>query len=234
MRCVHCLKEISDFTWDHILPKGWYPNTTPQNIEKWKVPSCKKCNNEYSKIEDELLIKFGLCIDPHNPRAAGITHKALRALKPIYAKNPKDAKLREDKLKKIFGEAKYGKDVPEKGIYPNFEFKGTNESDKVGLLIRKSYLKKFTEKIVKGIIYLEDKKYVEDPYYIQFYVHNRESIQYLLEKIHPGPWDLFARGPGMGVLRAVAVEDNMSGIYLIDIWGQLYLVAMVLNKRDIK
>lgn len=231
IRCVHCLKQITDFTWDHIFPKGWYPYTTPHNIEKWKVPSCNKCNNEYSRIEEELLIRFGLCINPDNPRGAGIADKALRALNPQYAKSPKDGKIRRNKFKKILSEARYGKDVPEKGIYPNFEFKGTDEKEKIGLLIRKSHLKKFTEKIVRGITYLQDKKYIDAPYYIQFYVHNRDSIRYLLEHIHPGPWELFVRGPGMAVLRAIAIDDNTSGIYLIDIWGQLYLVALVVNRE---
>lgn len=234
IRCVYCLKQITDFTWDHIFPKGWYPYTTPQNIEKWKVPSCSKCNNMYSRIEGELLIKFGLCIDPDNPRGAGIPHKALRALNPQYAKSRKDARIRRNKFKKILKEARYGKDVPEKGIYPNFEYKGADGKEKIGLSVKRSHLEKFTEKIVRGITYLQDKKYIDAPYSIEFYKYNKDRVGYLLEHIHPGPWELFARSPGMAVLRATAIEDNTCGIYLIDIWGQLYLVALVINREYVK
>lgn len=40
-RCVYCLKHFEELTSDHVLPRAWYPDNVPENIEKWQVPSCK-------------------------------------------------------------------------------------------------------------------------------------------------------------------------------------------------
>jgi hypothetical protein len=226
-RCVHCLEYKSELTWDHVPPESWYPNNTPNDLEKWKVPSCDKCNKLYGKIEEELLLKFGLCIDPRNPRSAGIPYKALRALKAEYGKNEKDVNARRMKKEKILKEAKYGDDIPKKGIYPGFEFKGNKNDEKIGVLIRKNHLEKIAEKIVRGIAYIVDGKYIEKPYHIDFFAHNPTVLKDFLANVHPGPWDVFERPPGFAVLRALAVEDMVSGIYLIDIWGQFYCSAFV-------
>jgi hypothetical protein len=43
-KCVHCLQDPVELTWDHVLPVSWYPTTTPPNLEKWQIPSCWPCN----------------------------------------------------------------------------------------------------------------------------------------------------------------------------------------------
>ncbi len=226
-RCVHCLQYCDELTWDHVPPESWYPVTTPTDTEKWRVPSCHECNKNYGKIEEELLLKFGLCIDPFNPRSAGIAHKALRALKANYGKNEKDARIREGKTNKILKESMYGDSIPIKSIYPGFEFKGGPDDEQIGVLINKNHLVKMAEKIVRGLVFIVDKKYIEPPYHIDFYFYNKESFEHLLTHIHPGPWDLFDRPPGFAVLRVIADEDLTTGIYLIDIWGQYYCKAIV-------
>lgn len=228
-RCVHCLQFNSELTWDHVFPEGWYPDTTPDDLEKWKVPSCLPCNKYFGKIEEELLIKLRLCIDPKNPRGAGIAFKAVRALKSDFGKNDKDANLRRKKLEKTLREAKFGKDIPSRGIYPGFEYKGENEEGKVGLLLEKEKMERFAGKVVRGIMYIGDNKYIEDPYHIDFYAYNYDALRDILENVYTGPWEVFERPPGLAVLRAIVEEDKMSGIYLIDIWGQFYCMAIVNN-----
>ena len=225
--CVHCRQYHNELTWDHVFPQSWYPDTTPNDLEKWKIPSCLQCNKEYGKIEEELLIRFGLCIDPKNPRGAGIAFKAVRALRSDFGKNEKDSMLRKLKKDKILREAKYGNDIPIKGIYPGFEYKGKKEDEKVGLLLEKKKLTKISEKIVRGMVYILDNKFIEAPYHISIYPHNKEVLREILENIYPGPWEVHERPPGLAVLRALVGEDKTSGIYLIDIWGQYYSVAIV-------
>ncbi len=77
-RCVHCPSDSE--TMDHVFPRSWYPDTTPDDVQRWTVPSCFKCNNELSRIERNLLISLGLCLDPHLPGASGIGERALRSL----------------------------------------------------------------------------------------------------------------------------------------------------------
>jgi hypothetical protein len=65
------------------MPKRWttcFQVTTPENVQRWTVPSCWQCNNDLSKIEKRLLVGLGLCLDPHLEGASGIGKLALRSL----------------------------------------------------------------------------------------------------------------------------------------------------------
>lgn len=104
-RCVHCLKEVEERNSDHVFPESWYPDSTPPNLERWHVPSCIPCNADYGKLEQELLIKVGLCLDPHDAASASIVQKALRSLKPAAARNTRDAQHRLGRGKRILAQA---------------------------------------------------------------------------------------------------------------------------------
>jgi hypothetical protein len=81
-KCVHCLKDGVDLTSDHMFPKSWYPDTTPENLEQWQFPCCRGCNQRYSKIEDDLLNRFALVLDAKHPASQGLVDAALRAIDP--------------------------------------------------------------------------------------------------------------------------------------------------------
>jgi len=119
-RCVHCIRFFEKLSWDHVFPKSWYPDTTLPNLEKWKIPSCKPCNSEYGRLEDDLMIRIGLCLDPNDPKSLGIPQKAIRAISPQFAKDENDKLLRNAKRRQILGQASFSHDVPHHGIYPNF------------------------------------------------------------------------------------------------------------------
>jgi len=55
-RCVHCLEYFEELTSDHVLPKAWYPDDTPDNLEKWQVPAC----SEYSGTRAHLTLENNL------------------------------------------------------------------------------------------------------------------------------------------------------------------------------
>lgn len=50
--CVHCLMEVPARNWDHVIPRSWYPDATPEDLEKWKVPSCVECNANLAALEN--------------------------------------------------------------------------------------------------------------------------------------------------------------------------------------
>ncbi len=104
---------------------------------------------------------------------------------------------------------------------------GEKEDEKIGLPVENKKLTKMSEKIVRGMVYILDNKFIETPYHISIYPYNKEVLREILENIHPGPWEVYERPPGLAVLRALVAEDKTSGIYLIDIWGQYYSVAFV-------
>ena len=95
-RCVHCLKQFDTLTWDHVLPDSWYPDGV-YNFEKWEVPACERCNKELGKVEESLLTKLGLCLDPQELRSLGIPDRVLHSLNPLYGKNERDRTHRQKK-----------------------------------------------------------------------------------------------------------------------------------------
>jgi len=229
-KCVHCCKFNEILTWDHVFPKAWYPETTPPNLAKWKIPSCNPCNSEYGRIEDDLLIKFGPCLDPNDPRSLGIRQRATRALNAECGKDEKDKRAREAKRKQIIGESLYGTNIPQKGIYPNFGnvFNLPNE-DQIGIKIPQDSIKKLTQKIVKGITFIENARFIEPPYGIDVYVVEDKNATQIVNQIKTFG-KVYAREPGITVIRAVLPDDGMTSICLIEIWGRFKMYAHVGNE----
>jgi hypothetical protein len=92
-KCVHCLAEVAERDWDHVLPISWYPDTTPPDLEKWKIPSCLPCNHGYSKIEGDFRDRVGLCLDPDNPASKSIVEAAMRSIDAEKGRDPCDAAM---------------------------------------------------------------------------------------------------------------------------------------------
>ena len=162
-RCIHCLQFHDELTWDHVFPEAWYPDTTPENTEKWKVPSCGPCNNAHGKNEAELLVRFGLCVDPDQLSSVGIVDKALRALNPAAGKSEQDSRARASKHVRILKHAFSGPGIPRQSIYPGFGPQPElAEADQVAITISARGLKQLTEKVVRGLTYLEERKFIED------------------------------------------------------------------------
>ena len=219
-RCVHCLRQVDDLTWDHVFPEAWYPETTPQNLEKWKIPSCLDCNQLHAKSEGDLLIRFGLCVDPDDPRNAGIVEKALRATRADLGKNEKDASRREALRQKILGEVFEGDKIPYQAVYPGFGPQpGIHDQVRVAVPVSATSIRRLVEKIVRGITYIEDHKFVEKPFEVQQYVLTDEGagpLKAMLERFG----QVYERGPGLVVVRAVVPEDGITALYSIEIWGR--------------
>ena len=234
-RCVLCLKYFNNANSDdeqtdeHVFPKSWYPDTTPNNLEKWQIPSCQTCNNKYSKIEEDLLIRIGLCI-PHNKiETIGIPEKALRSINPTYAKNEKDRKLRAAKKKKILREIENMKKLPNSGFLPNFNRMPEGQFQ-LRLGIRADYLDKLAHKFIRGLTFKIDNLLIEDDYQINIGFLRDGDNDWFLEKINQFGKKYY-RGPGINVGRAVAHNDPIASMYIIEIWGKLNIYGVV-TKRD--
>jgi len=204
-KCIHCLKDSNNLTWDHVIPRGWYPDNTQNNVEKWSVPSCEPCNKEYGKIEEEMLTK---------------------AINQKHGKNDIDRKKRSDKRNKILKNLLHGNNIPKEGCYPGFEGTNANNSfNDIALLIDSDHLYKIAKKIVKGIIYINKNIFIQEPYSIKFEVFSEEDtveLHTLLDKhgtVHEIP-------PGVYIKKAIA-DDTMSSIFYIELWGKLKMYAFV-------
>ena len=226
-RCVHCLKEVEERNSDHVFPESWYPDSTPPDLEKWQIPSCIPCNSDYGKLEQDFLIKVGLCLDPYDAASASIVQKALRSLKPAAARNPRDAQHRLGRRKQILAQALQGHQIPDHGVFPGL---GDRWPEKPGgrtaVLVPKKSFEQITEKIVRGIFFVEDGIFIEPPYAIEFFAFPEEGNTYWTDALDR--WGkVYAREPGVIVRRAVAHDDGMSSLFEIIFWKQFKTYASV-------
>jgi hypothetical protein len=228
--CVHCGQFNRALTWDHVFPKSWYPDTTPPNLEKWQIPVCTPCNQEYGKLEDDLLLRIGLCLDPSDSRSSGITEKVIRALNPKFAKSAKDRRHREARRQKILRESFSPSKMPGDAFFPHFDrpASGSTQSP-FGVRMCATHIEKLTIKIVKGITYLEDGYIIKDPYRIAtFVLHDKDAVSLVSLLIKSGT--TYAREPGIVVTRAAALDDFKTAVYSISIWSRLDMYAIVGHK----
>jgi hypothetical protein len=228
---VHCLGTFEVLTWDHVFPSGWYPEGTPDDLEKWKMPACRKCNLEHSKGEGDLLVKLGMCIDPDEPKSAGIAEKALRATRASEGRDEQDAKRREALRQKLLRQVLEGDDIPRHAIFPGFgSLPGQSKQEQVAIPVSATAIRRLAEKVVRGLIYVVDGKIVDDPYVVDIHVLDEagaEAIRAALAK----HGQVFERGPGIVVTRAVTPEDELSGFYEVSIWGRFKVYASVMDSR---
>jgi hypothetical protein len=225
-KCVHCLKIFDSLTWDHVFPKAWYPDTTDPNLYKWQIPSCKRCNNEYGNLENDLLIRFAMCLDPSDPDCTSIVEKGERAVDPKCAKGKKDRDNRQAKRKKVIREMSVGESIPQKHIYPNFGlYPNIPIQEQGSISIKKYSIERLAEKIVRGIVYMEDKKFIEPPLKIELLVlHDKDAKQFIEIVRQEGA--IYAREPGIVVNRAVFGEISL---FIIEIWKRFKMYVTVLD-----
>ena len=226
-KCVHCLNDPVERNWDHVFPESWYPDSTPANLYKWQVPSCITCNSELGTIEDEFLRIVALCLDPNDSASRSIVEKALRAIRPSAAKNDRERKIRAALRQRVLDKAAVGDAIPQTGIYPSLGEKwGRPRAEQTAFLIPADYFRQLTEKIVRGIFYLEDKKFIELPYTVEFFALDSDGaihVQQVIDQFGA----TYAREPGVIVRRAVTPEDGMTALFEIEFWKQFKTYAAV-------
>jgi hypothetical protein len=226
-KCVHCLKNPVERNWDHVFPESWYPDSTAPNIEKWRIPSCIPCNTEYGKIESDFLSRVGLSLDPYDPASRSIVQAALRSMKAQAGRNERDRRRRTNKGRKILGEVLQGAQIPSSGVIPGLGNRWNLPLEQqVAVLLPAESLRLMTEKIVRGIFYVEDTRFIEPPYKIDFFVLDDDGARPLKETLNKFG-SVYAREPGIIVHRAVVPEDNLSSLFEIEFWKQFKTYATV-------
>jgi hypothetical protein len=229
-KCVHCLRDSVERNWDHVFPESWYPDSTPPNLYKWQIPSCIPCNSDLGKIEDEFLGLVALCLDPNAPASQSIVRKALRSMNPAAGTSPADRKARAALARRVRNRLLEGQDIPLSGVYPTLgERWGRPRGEGIGVRIPAECFRRLTEKIVRGIFFLEDKKFIEPPYHVLFFALDDASAQPARELIDQ-TGVTYAREPGIVVRRAVVPEDGISSMFEIEFWGQFKTHALVINE----
>lgn len=226
-RCVHCLQHFELLTSDHVLPLSWYPDTTPSDIEKWQIPACTECNRKYGQLENDLLLRFGLCLEPKALKTLGIPEKALRSISPEYARNKRDREHRQKRKEKVLRELQSPTEFPKESLMPEFGPYWEVEIDQQKIiLVPVTELKLFGEKLVRGTAYVLESRYIEADHKIEIFLSG---------EINPQPFiDLLSRfgkedtcGPGIKARIAFVPSDPQSGVFEFTIWGRLRIFATV-------
>jgi hypothetical protein len=228
-KCVHCLKDPVERDWDHVFPESWYPASTPPNTEKWKIPSCIPCNEKYGKLESDFRDRMGLCLDPRNPASESVVLEALRSMDVKAGRDPRDAQRRLQRAKKILSQLLTSASIPQDSVFPGMKLhEHVPDEDRVGMPIPADYFGRIAAKIVRGIFYIEDRKFIEPPYVIDFHtfvLNNEVTAQFEAWLAQHGI--IYAREPGLVVHRAVTPDDALTSLFKITFWEQLSMYATV-------
>lgn len=216
-RCVHCLLQFERRTWDHVLPISWYPNDTPPNLERWKIPACEGCNNRLSRLEQDLLVLFALCLSPANAKASGISERTLRALDPARAKSERDARAREAARRRVLAATFPAEAWHRRHTLPGFNHLGGDE-DAVAIRIPPEWLHAFAEKMVRGLTYPEESGiFIPQGHTFDFFLDPGQGV------IVEGALNRCSaprhRGPGLVIQRAAAASDRASCFFAVEIWA---------------
>lgn len=226
-KCVHCLEDNVDRTWDHIFPRAWYPETTPVGLYKWQIPSCQACNRDYGRMEEDLLLRLALCIEPDAPEAAGILEKVFRSIDPESAKNERDRAARAARKVQLHSALRNASEIPQSAVYPGLgERWGRPPTEGIGITVPAHSLRRLAEKIVRGIYFLENKTFIEAGHSVEFYVLNEEGAGPIKELLGRFGQE-YARGSGIIVRRAIAEDQPMAAVFEIVVWGKLKMYASV-------
>ena len=226
-RCVHCLGDFESLTWDHVLPVSWYPDTTPANLEKWKFPSCEPCNHRFSIIEQDLLIRFGICLTPGDLKSAGIPEKALRSTKPEFANDEKDRQARMSLRKKILSETTRHTVPPLEGVFPGFGPQpGVHYPEYITVPLPQASIKCLSEKILRGVSWKMDGNFITPNYEITTSIlHDKDAWE--VYGPMQGAGSILDLGPGFQIWRATVPENPIVSAVGVQIWGRVKLYSIV-------
>ena len=234
MKCVHCLKELKNKTRDHVFPKAWYPDNTPNSVQRPTVPSCGECNNKLGALEKELFTKLAACLDLTKAEASGIQRKYLRNLGIGVGDEipPEELSKRINVRKKIFSEWKSYSPDSTPPFLPGLEPHSDIPTEKqMVTLIPNELVGICVQKILRGLEYIyRGERYIEHPYTVEVYMldEQKKGIEII--------YNAFAEsgiktdfGPGFIVERAAATTDEKYDmvVYKITIWGQFITYGVI-------
>lgn len=232
--CVHCVCHHQELTWDHVFPRAWYPDTTPANLEKWKMPACRECNREHGQLEEELLLRLGMCVSRTDSKAAGISEKALRSIQPEAARSARDRAARAARRAAVLREVERMPAAPEYGLLPGFGRRAeAADATVTTVTIAADTLVKLGTKLVRGITYVTRGTCIDPVRYVIEVFLAREgdpqvaAINAMIRRLGA----TLDREPGISVAHAHAADDREQGLFLIEIWGRLRLHGSVLRRR---
>ena len=158
-KCIHCLQYFEELTEDHIFPRSWYPESTPNNLEKWTAPSCDKCNKNLAEAEEMVFNRLIFSINEKELGALGLNTKITSLLS-----NTNDARKMGRQTKLLMDTIKSFTSFPysenNENVLKNFT---PSDGSRSKLMIRIPTDKLYTvaEKIIRGLEFKLRNKLIE-------------------------------------------------------------------------
>lgn len=213
-----------------MFPSSWYPDTTPDDVQRWTAPSCESCNGHFGELEKELLVFLAYCINPTKPAAQGLYERARRTIGiGVDGLSNEEKRHREARWRKLRNEVRpYSPEVQPHiipGLGPHPE---APASSQMQLTIEAESIHSVVKKIVRGCEYwLAGGRIVEPPYEIQvfFPTETPEDVRKLMAAFALGPVFL---GPGLRIRRGGAQDDPLSVLYELVMWDTLTAYVSIL------
>lgn len=230
--CVYCLKNVAkrDVTSDHVIARSWYPEHTPSNLEKWKVPCCSDCNAKFGRAEEDILVLLAPCLDPHDPDSAAIVAKAKRSIDPSYGVDEADRAARKRRQIWFLRRCRNVDTLPDKGVLPSFE-KNFGMGSRLSIRINGPKFNGVITKWTRGIHFRQCGRLIYDAHNIQVF-HVRDSVaEVAFAEIKNGA-EYLNRGKGIQIMRAEGHDESgRLTLYAYTIWNQFKAYAAVEEDR---
>lgn len=229
-RCIHCRKALTKQTKDHVFPSSWYPDTTPDGVQRWTAPSCESCNGYFGRLEKELLVFLACCMNPQKPAARGLYQRVRRTMGiGVEGLTEEEKGHREARRRKLLNEAQpYSSEmlphiIPGLGPHPE-----TPASSQVQLRIEAESIHAVVKKIVRGCEYwLAGGRIIGNPYEVEVFFPSEtpELVDKVMATFAFGPVHL---GPGLRIRRGGAQDDPLSAMYELVMWETMTVYASIL------
>lgn len=222
--CIFCLTRPATEN-EHVLPKSWYPSTTPATVQFLTVPVCGICADEFEAAERAFKNRILFGLSPSNPDAASAIEAFQRSWQANKAPSPNEAVRRAATLLKISREIRFVVRAPDSPAPLRLEIP---ISTPAGLHIKatpvyplaRSITAKICEKLVRGLHYHEARVPlpVDTPIAFQWVRNLDLSTQASIKHLPLN--DSLAPGLRYRVRR----EEDCS-FWVFHLWGQVDLAA---------
>lgn len=227
--CVYCLTFVKRRNSDHVIPSSWYPGNTPSNIERPQVPSCYDCNNRFSAVENDLLLRFMFSFGWEDSRAEGIPNRALRSVDPDHAKNENDRRHRLAKRRRVLREIAVASrtllPTDGTGVVPGFGPDEPGAERTVVVPLRGESLDRFNEKLVRGFTYIQTGCLITPSFTIESGLLPEEKREGFLKRLNGFS---SSYGPGLAVTTGARDQsDPVVAAMEFRIWNRLSLYSVV-------
>jgi TonB family protein len=188
------------------------------------VPCCRGCYNDLSRVESDLLIRLGLCMNPYTDAPARVASTARPALGLDAGNLPEKEKSRRDwsRAKVRAGPMANGEVAETPGLIPGLVLHPGNVSESPVVPIPYSDLSKIAEKFGRGCEYKLRNRYVEPPYGLRTFIGHPDEIRAEFDGEQ-----LFDLGPGFKVKCVRHAENPGDVAYWFLLWDTVCLKVLI-------